>query len=235
MPARWWPRPRAGPRGAVAPAPSDTLRHIDAEVRRLLPALAVHRALVAGERRPLAAAGFLRGAFPEAEIWGLERRAASRRDRNAGRDVRGTHWHRVVLGAPPLPGVDAGVRRAPSERTPPELTGDAFCAAHGLDSIDYLQVAVDRDELDMLRGFQGMLGELRIALVDVTAGMTWDRKGAVPFERLKAYLEPLGYPVLRIFEQASELDGRPHLQRCRVVFVSQKAIDANTGRAGARG
>ena len=60
-----------------------------------------------------------------------------------------------------------------------------------------------------------MLGESRVDLILVGAGLHAGNLKHVPLERSKGYLEPIGYAVFRFYRQSSERRRGPHLRRAR--------------------
>ena len=108
-------------------------------------------------------------------------------------------------------------------------TVDEFCSARNIDRIGYLKIDTEGGDLDVLKGAEGMLGEQRIDLVQVEAGMNATNHRHVPLEALKEFLEPLGYFLFGIYEQMHEWPtDEPHLRRTNLVFVSQQVIASNT-------
>jgi FkbM family methyltransferase len=116
------------------------------------------------------------------------------------------------------------------------VAGDAFAAEHGIDRIGFLKIDTEGHDLDVLVGFQRMLSEMRIDILQAEVGMNPENTRHAPLEAVKAYLESLGYRVVHLYEQVLDVafSGRPVLRRVNAIFASAATIDANrslTGRA----
>jgi FkbM family methyltransferase len=124
-------------------------------------------------------------------------------------------------------------RRGAPARTKTEaaamVAGDAFCAEHSVERIDLLKIDTEGHDLEVLVGFQSMLKEMRIGLIDAEVGMNRGNTRHVPFEAVKAYLDPLGYHIFHLHEQMMEIpfSGRPVLRRCNVAFISDTLANAH--------
>ncbi|WP_237213217.1 FkbM family methyltransferase [Falsiroseomonas oryziterrae] len=106
-------------------------------------------------------------------------------------------------------------------------TGDGFCATQGIGRIGYLKIDTEGHDLEVLRGFETMLREQRIDLLEVEAGMHHHNEKHVPIGVFMEYLAPLGYFLFQVAEQAFERHGRAHLRRANLVFVSDHAVRGN--------
>jgi FkbM family methyltransferase len=108
------------------------------------------------------------------------------------------------------------------------VAGDRFCADYAIERIGFLKVDAEGHDLDVLIGFQRMLSETRIDLLEAEVGMSVDNPRHVPFEAVKAFLEPLGYHLFHIYDQAMDtpFSGRPVLRRANVAFVSGAFVEA---------
>lgn len=128
-------------------------------------------------------------------------------------------------------GVSTGNRIVAGDRpgtVPVEIKrGDDFCKTTGINTINFLKVDTEGHDLDVLVGFRKMIADQRIDMIQVEAGMNCRNLLHVPFERFKGFLEPLGYFIFRIVEQAAEMHGRPNLRRCNLVFISDTLIENN--------
>jgi len=96
------------------------------------------------------------------------------------------------------------------------VRGDDFCEEHGIQQINYLKIDAEGYDLKVCSGFRTMLKENRIDFVQVEAGLNPTNRVHVPLEAFKEYLEPLGYALFRIYDQA----GRPFARRCNPLFMS---------------
>jgi FkbM family methyltransferase len=105
---------------------------------------------------------------------------------------------------------------------------DAFCTARSVPRIDYLKIDAEGSDLDVLRGADTMLVQQKIALVEVEAGMNRRNQRHVPIEALKEFLESKRYFLFGIYEQVPEWrTEEPHLRRANLLFISERAIQAN--------
>jgi FkbM family methyltransferase len=110
------------------------------------------------------------------------------------------------------------------------VAGDEFCATHSIEYIDFLKVDAVGFDLEVIRGFHGLLGRGGIDVVQVEAGIYPNHPRQVPLERFRGYLEPLGFHLFGIYGQARGHRGAPVLSRIDAVFISQAAIERNTVR-----
>lgn len=101
--------------------------------------------------------------------------------------------------------------------------GDHFCAKRGIDTINFLKIDTEGYDLKVCVGFAGMLRQHKIDLVQVEAGLHPKNSLHVPFQAFKDHLEPLGYCIFRIYDQA----GQPFARRCNIVFISPLAAQLN--------
>jgi FkbM family methyltransferase len=113
-------------------------------------------------------------------------------------------------------------------------SGDEFAAEHGIEQIGFLKIDAEGHDLDVLVGFQRMLSARRIDLLETEVGMNRDNRRHVPFEAVKAYLEPIGYRLFHIYDLAMDtpFSGRVVLRRANVMFVSDVFVEANRVRPG---
>jgi FkbM family methyltransferase len=174
--------------------------------------------------------------FPDAQIWAFEPVKASYDELVAsfGRHAKVT-CHKLALGAESREAlmVTKGTSTAnrivtrPGESTEAVTvtTGVEFVHKRRVKYIDYLKIDAEGHDLKALVGFQKMLSQHRIGLIEVEAGMHFGNTHHVPFEAFKGYLEPMGYLLFRIRQQGYEQQQRPHLRRCNMVFVSEKVVD----------
>jgi FkbM family methyltransferase len=115
---------------------------------------------------------------------------------------------------------------APGREVVSITTGDAFCAANGIDRVNFLKIDTVGHDLDVLRGFHGMLGSSTVDVVQIEAAL-FRETARVPLERVRGYLEPLGYHMFGIYNQARGYSGKPVLTRADVVFLSTPTIELN--------
>lgn len=180
----------------------------------------------------------IRASFPEAEIWAFEpvpETFAALRDRFGDQ----THCFQMALGA--RSGVGQSTARGTSSMnrlvnldnrstgTPTvevEVeTGDEFCSAHSIETIDYLKIDTEGHDLDVLRGFSGLLEKPSITFVQVEAGMNSDNERHVPFRDFEEFFAPLDYRLLGLYQQVAQGKRGPHLRRVNAVYVSRPAVE----------
>jgi FkbM family methyltransferase len=217
-----------------------TNRQIKADVERRLPNLNIELIFDVGAHLGETCT-VLREYYPQAEIWAFEPvpKTYGELEEIAG-DIPRIHLLNHALGA-----VDGSARmeargtsgnnrvieddeEAKRVRDVPIARGDTFCDERGIERIDYLKIDTEGHDLQVLRGFQKMLSDFKVDLVEIEAGMNARNTKHVPLERFKGYLEPMGYFIFRLYEQAPEFRGVPNLRRCNVVFMSNPTIEANT-------
>lgn len=219
-----------------------TLSRVREDVDRLLPNLDIRRMFDVGGNVGQTVSA-MRRYFPEAEVWTFEPVLSSYRVlESLAAEHDGVRPFNLALGSVDGSALvtarptwvknhvvaDGNLARADEPTQEVTIaTGDAFCAEHGLDQIDYLKIDTEGHELEVLRGFSGMLADFGVDLLEVEVGMNWENSRQVPLEHVKGYLEPMGYFVFRLYEQVPERSGRPHLRRVTAVFVSRPVIDAN--------
>ncbi len=107
-------------------------------------------------------------------------------------------------------------------------SGDAFSAEHGIERIGFLKIDAEGHDLEVLVGFQKMLVASRIDILEAEVGMNRGNRRHVPFEAVKAYLEPLSYHLFHFHDLAMDtpLSGRAVLRRANAMFVSESFVEA---------
>lgn len=98
--------------------------------------------------------------------------------------------------------------------------GDDFCAEKGVERVNFLKIDTEGFDLKVCQGFASMLKAGRIDILQVETGLSPTNKLHVPFQAFKDYLEPIGYSLFRIYDQA----GWPAARRCDAVFVSSAVV-----------
>jgi FkbM family methyltransferase len=216
----------------------NTYGYIKQDMVRLLPNADMKRVFDVGGNVGQTAAA-LNKHFPGAEVWTFEPVEASYHElQERARTLQNVRCFNLALGSRPRNGLVtargtsptnhlvAGAGTAPTQEVE-IVTGDDFCQDHGVDTIDYLKIDTEGHELEVLRGFHGMLGRFAIDVLELEVGMNWENSRQIPIERVKGYVEPIGYYVFRLYEQVSERRGHPHLRRVNAVFISRPIIEAN--------
>lgn len=87
------------------------------------------------------------------------------------------------------------------------VPGDTLCARHGIERIDILKVDVEGAELDVLRGFEGMLNEGRIDVVQFEYGRVNVRSRALLCDFYE-FLSARDFRVGKLFPR--EVQFRPY-------------------------
>jgi FkbM family methyltransferase len=109
------------------------------------------------------------------------------------------------------------------------VTLDDFCGTRGIDRIGYLKIDTEGGDAEVLKGAENLLGEQRIDLVQLEAGMNPMNTWHVPLETLKRHLESRKYFLFGLYEQIPEWPTRePHLRRANPLFISRRMIDAHS-------
>ncbi|KQT58433.1 hypothetical protein ASG52_21450 [Methylobacterium sp. Leaf456] len=97
------------------------------------------------------------------------------------------------------------------------VRGDSYCESKGISHIDYLKIDVEGHDLQALVGFGGMLTSRAIDFVQVEAGIAQDNKDHIHLRSFEGFLNPLGYHILAIKNQASS--NIPYLRWADVIFI----------------
>jgi FkbM family methyltransferase len=211
-------------------------RNRRAEMDRLLPNTSIERVFDVGANVGQSCTWFNR-VYPDAEVWAFEPvRATYDKLLEETIDLPNVRTFNAALGAKsgpvritnqPLSVNNRIVARGSDNSEEISVTtGDEFCLEYEISRINYLKIDTEGFDLEVLRGFQGMLASFAVDVIEVEASMNWKNTKHVPFERLKGFLEPMGYMLFRLYEQVSELRA-PHLRRAKLVFLSEATIEAN--------
>lgn len=107
-------------------------------------------------------------------------------------------------------------------------TLDDFCTANGISEINLLKIDTEGHDLSVLKGAECMLNSMHIDMIQVEAGMHIGNTFHIQFEKFKDFLEPKGYFLFKIYEQASEtLTDEATLRRTNPVYISRRTIEMN--------
>lgn len=107
------------------------------------------------------------------------------------------------------------------------MMGDVFCEEFGIPRVSYLKIDTEGYDLEVLKGFESMLERMSIDLLQVEASMNDLNRKHVDLQEFRGFLEPRGYRLFGVYEQARELDGRPVLRRANAVFISDTCVRAH--------
>jgi len=89
--------------------------------------------------------------------------------------------------------------------------------------INLLKVDVEGAELDVLEGARQLLKDQNIDILYIEAGFNRAGTQQTYFADIDGVLQPLGYRVLRIYEQKEEwMSALPILRRCNFAYMSDK-------------
>jgi FkbM family methyltransferase len=99
--------------------------------------------------------------------------------------------------------------------------GDHVMAERGLDTVDYLKIDTEGHDLDVLAGFTRALLGGRIHFVEVEVGMHAQNRRHVPFHRVHAFMEAIGYPLFSLQEFAWETQSPFLLRRVNAIFARE--------------
>ncbi len=111
-------------------------------------------------------------------------------------------------------------------------TLDGFCAEHSVQQIDFLKIAVEGAELDVLQGAFGLLQAQRIRLIQFETGDTFFEAG-ISLQKVLALLSAHGYAVFRVLPQglAHIAEWRPALENGRFANYLAASKEAADGHA----
>jgi len=176
--------------------------------------------------------------FPDSSIYAFEPGTGAYEvlEQKFGRSQR-VRLHRIALDKRDGEGLflDVGKQmgnhlvQAPIANTPtvsvPIMSGDSFCAKHGIDYIDFLKIDTEGYDLDVVAGFCSMLNEGRVKYVEVECTTNLDNRFHVHLERFIHFMHPFNYRVFgiydferKIYKTNQELNGSWF---CDAVFVRE--------------
>jgi FkbM family methyltransferase len=113
----------------------------------------------------------------------------------------------------------------------PLETLDGFCRDRNIDLISFLKIDTEGNDLEVLKGAEGLLSQQKIDVVEVETGMNGKNQRHVPFGDFTVFLEARRYFLFGVYDQAHEWPTRePHLRRSNAVFISERTVHGNTGR-----
>jgi FkbM family methyltransferase len=109
------------------------------------------------------------------------------------------------------------------------LSGDRYCEKQAIDHIAYLKIGNESSDLSVLQGFQRMIRDQRVDLIQVEAAMNPFNKRHVQFAMLSEFMKSHRYYLFGVYHQVRETRSRPLLHSGISVFISKRAVDANSG------
>ena len=94
--------------------------------------------------------------------------------------------------------------------------------------INLLKIDVGGREMDVLASANQLLAAQNIDILYIEVGFNRSGKQQTYFADIDQYLQPLGYRVLRIYEQKNEwMSGSPMLRRANIAYMSEKFANAH--------
>lgn len=94
--------------------------------------------------------------------------------------------------------------------------------------INLLKIDVEGKELDVLSSAHNMLTRQSVDIIYIEVGFNRQGTQQTYFADIDQFLQPLGYRVLRIYEQKEEwMSGLPLLRRANLAYVSEKFAEAH--------
>ena len=107
-------------------------------------------------------------------------------------------------------------------------TLDKFCEQQRLGHISFLKIDTEGHDLDVLKGADNLLGNQKIDVIQVEAGMNPQNIWHVPIETLSTHLQKRSYFLFGIYEQVNFWNYKePHMLRSDPVFISMRVIEQN--------
>jgi FkbM family methyltransferase len=168
------------------------------------------------------------------------------------RDVLDIHIHELALGSAPGQALATSIPNCtinhivkpcedislltPSGNIPTGIicvdTGDTFCELNGIRKIDYLKIDCEGHDIEVLRGFSGMLssGKVMFVQVECKLGGTNEFSIGCSFEEVDTMLHGMGYCSFRFINQASNF--LPCLSRADVVWILQSYAEELADKHG---
>jgi FkbM family methyltransferase len=113
------------------------------------------------------------------------------------------------------------------QRTARVTTGDAYCREHGIERIDFLKVDAEGADLDVLRGFEGMLAAGAVDALQFEYGRVNILTHNLLFD-FHEFLEERGFVVGKVFPD--HVDFRPYDLRDED-FLGPNYLAVRNGRA----
>lgn len=110
-------------------------------------------------------------------------------------------------------------------------TAAAFCARHGLTSLDILKVDAQGYDLAVLRGAETLLRAGRVPFVVTEAGLQPEDKTNQPFFPLHDYMTGLGYQLAGIYDQLSYGPRLRYLGCFNLLYLHPAALEARFSTA----
>lgn len=112
------------------------------------------------------------------------------------------------------------------------LTLDKFCHSHQIPHIHLLKIDTEGNDLEVLKGAQGLIQRHAIDVLQVEAGMYTGNTRHVHFIHFQEWLEKYNYVLFGLYEQYFEWTTRsPQLRRANLVYISPKVMNCWEGKS----
>jgi len=181
--------------------------------------------------------------FPSAEIYTFEPAPEAFNALKA--EVAGDnriHPHQMAMGASPgyAPFLAEGTSEMNRVCSSPQAGGptvqveirtlDDFTKELAIPTVSFLKIDTEGRDLDVLCGAKRLLESSAVDLLQVEAGMHHGNTHHVNHLRFYEYLEPLGYSLFGVYDQAEEWPTHERrLRRANLVFMSRRLVEATRG------
>jgi len=173
-------------------------------------------------------------AFPNAHIWSFEpaREAFRLLETRHGSSPR-VSCVNSALGATEIPNgllmsdymestcnqvVSAEASDTPLQRVA-VTTGDRYCADNGIVHIDFLKIDTEGYDLEVIKGFEGLIGDNKIDFIQVEVGMNPNNNRHVNIKEFLYYMEPRKFYMFGVYDQWREKSSNLTMRRANIVFA----------------
>lgn len=96
------------------------------------------------------------------------------------------------------------------------VKGDDFCKNQDISRIDILKIDTEGFDLEVLRGFSGMIKSKKIGSICVEVGFLEDQ-GHSSLDKVMCFLQPLGYRLAGLYD--SSYSSRGNLEYTNALFI----------------
>jgi len=228
---------------AAAPATTEPLPAVFREIQRHYPALQMRVMFDVGANIGQSALLYA-GHFPNATIWAAEptdNSFAALREASAAlpgvrpiqaafgeaagtvRMTMKSTWTRNHVTTAPLSDI---VREVRIHRL------DEYCAAEGIEEINFLKIDTEGHDLEVLKGATGTLP--RIDFVQTEVSMNRYNRFHVPFQEVFDFMSDHGFMVYNLYGLSFESRDIGVLRRADPVFINSRLVPSLVGRLVSR-
>jgi FkbM family methyltransferase len=100
---------------------------------------------------------------------------------------------------------------------------DSFCSSKRIESVDFLKIDTEGNDLEVIKGAEKMIKNKNIKLIQAELAANPTNGLHADFENVKSYMRERGYMLFSIYEQRGEWEySNIPLRRIDAVFVSDK-------------